>query len=32
VILESKLGELADVVAKWLEGAKPVLGPLLTQS
>ena len=31
VVLESKLGELNEVVAKWLEGAKPVLGPLLTK-
>jgi FMN reductase len=29
VVLESKLGELSEVVAKWLEGAKPMLGPLL---
>jgi FMN reductase len=31
VVLESKLGELSDVVGKWLEGAKPMLTPLLIQ-
>jgi FMN reductase len=31
VVLESKLGELSDVVGKWLEGAKPMLAPLLIQ-
>ena len=30
-VLESKLGELSDVVGKWLEGAKPMLAPLLVQ-
>jgi FMN reductase len=30
-VLESKLGELSDVVGKWLEGAKPMLAPLLIQ-
>lgn len=29
VVLESKLGELSDVVGKWLDVAKPMLGPLL---
>lgn len=29
VVLESKLGELPDVVGKWLEAAKPMLAPLL---
>lgn len=29
VVLEAKLGELSDVIGKWLEGAKPALGPLL---
>jgi FMN reductase len=32
VVLESKLGELKEVVAKWLDGAKPALGPLLTKN
>jgi len=31
VVLESKLGELAEVVAKWLDAAKPMLAPLLTK-
>jgi FMN reductase len=30
VVMESKLGELSAVVAKWLEVAKPMLAPLLT--
>jgi FMN reductase len=30
VVMESKLGELPAVVAKWLEVAKPMLAPLLT--
>jgi FMN reductase len=29
VVLESKLGELPEVVGKWLDGAKPMLAPLL---
>ena len=29
VVLESKLGELPAVIGKWLEGAKPMLAPLL---
>ena len=29
VVLESKLGELSAVVGKWLDGARPILGPLL---
>jgi FMN reductase len=29
VVMESKLGELPDVVGKWLDVAKPMLAPLL---
>ena len=29
VVMESKLSELPNVVGKWLEGGKPMLGPLL---
>jgi FMN reductase len=29
VVMESKLGELSDVVGKWLQGGKAMLGPLL---
>jgi hypothetical protein len=29
--LESKLGELSAVVEKWLDGAKPMLAPLLAR-
>ena len=32
VLLESKLGELESVVGKWLEGAKPMLAPLLVRN
>jgi FMN reductase len=32
VVMESKLGELSDVVGKWLEGTKPMLGPLLIKT
>ena len=32
VVLESKLGELSSVVGNWLEGAKPMLAPLLTRA
>jgi FMN reductase len=31
VVLESKLAELASVVGKWLDGAKPALKPLLVR-
>jgi len=31
VVLESKLGELSAVVEKWLDGAKPILAPLLAR-
>jgi len=31
VVLESKLGELSAVVEKWLDGAKPMLAPLLAR-
>jgi FMN reductase len=31
VVMESKLPELSDIVAKWLEAAKPMLEPLLVR-